>query len=81
MTDVTVRLKEASARKLDRLAAKLDQSPSYLAEQAIDDFLDREEWQLAEIEAGLAEAEQGEFASSEDVATVVARYVQPAKSA
>jgi predicted transcriptional regulator len=35
----------------------------------------RQEWQLAEIEAGLAEAKQGEFASEEELALVVTKYV------
>ncbi|EYR78518.1 hypothetical protein SHLA_28c000080 [Shinella sp. DD12] len=36
-----------------------------------------EDWQLAEIEAGLAEADDGAFASEEDVAKVVGKYVKP----
>ena len=41
---------------------------------AIEDHLAREAWQIAEIEAGLAEADRGEFASEEDSARVVAAY-------
>ncbi|MNW11020.1 hypothetical protein D3C71_2083710 [compost metagenome] len=47
-----------------------------MAAQAIEDFVSREEWQLAEIEAGIAEADRGEFASDEDVARVVGKYVK-----
>ena len=43
----------------------------------LDDYLAREEWQIAEIEAGIAEADRGEFASAEDLARVVAKYVTP----
>ena len=50
-----------------------------MAAKAIEDFVAREEWQLAEIEAGLAEANNGLFASPEDVARVIAKYVQPAR--
>lgn len=77
MAAFTVRLDDEKARKLDELANKLDRSRSYLAAQAIDDYLSREEWQIAEIEAGLAEADRGDFASAEDLARVVARYVAP----
>jgi len=35
-----------------------------------------QEWQLVEIEAGLAEADRGEFASPAEVAQVVAKHVQ-----
>ncbi len=77
MVAFTVRLDDEKARKLDQLASRLDRSRSWLAAQAIDDYLAREEWQIAEIEAGIAEADRGEFASTEDLARVVARYVAP----
>lgn len=64
MAAFTVRLDDEKTRKLDQLASRLDRSRSWLAAQAIDDYLAREEWQIAEIEAGLAEADRGEFAST-----------------
>lgn len=76
MTAFTVRVPDETAAKLDQLAEKLDRSRSYMAAQAIEDFIAREEWQLAEIEAGLAEADRGEFASAEALADVVAKYVK-----
>ena len=76
MTAFTVRVPDETAAKLDQLAEKLDRSLSYMAAQAIEDFIAREEWQLAEIEAGLAEADRGEFASAESLAAVVAKYVK-----
>jgi predicted transcriptional regulator len=78
MTAFTVRVPDEIAEKLDHLAQKMDRSRAYLAAQAIEDFVVREEWQLAEIEAGLAEADRGEFASVAEVALVVGKYVKPA---
>ncbi len=52
MAAFTVRLDDEKTRRLDLLAEKLDRPRSYLAAQAIDDYLAREEWQIAEIEAG-----------------------------
>ena len=78
MSAFTVRVPDETAERLDRLAEKQDRSRSYMAAKAIEDFVAREEWQLAEIEAGLAEAESGQFASSDDVAGVIGKYVQPA---
>ncbi|MBV5262595.1 CopG family ribbon-helix-helix protein [Pinisolibacter aquiterrae] len=77
MVAFTVRLDDEKARKLDRLASRLDRSRSWVAAQAIDDYLAREEWQIAEIEAGLAEADRGDFASPEDIARVVGKYATP----
>jgi predicted transcriptional regulator len=80
MAAFTVRLDDDKTRRLDLLASKLDRPRSYLAAQAIDDYLAREEWQIAEIEAGLAEADRGEFASDADLARVVAKYVTPGRN-
>ena len=79
MSAFTVRLSDETAERLDQIAQKQDRSRAYMAARAIEDFVAREEWQLAEIEAGLAEAESGQFASSDEVARVIARHVQPAR--
>jgi predicted transcriptional regulator len=79
MADFTVRVPDETATRLDQLAEKLDRSRSYVAAQAIEDFVAREEWQLAEIEAGLAGAERGDFASDRDIAAVVGKYVKSRK--
>lgn len=75
----TVRVKDETASKLDQLAEKLDRSRSYMAAEAIEAFVEQQGWQLAEIEAGLAEADRGEFASDEDVVKVVTKYVKSAR--
>lgn len=79
MSAFTVRLPDDVTKKLDALAAKLDRSRSYVAAQAINDFVAREEWQLADIEAGLREADRGEFATDAEVATTIAKYSRRAR--
>jgi predicted transcriptional regulator len=74
MNAFTVRLQDETSTKLDRIAEKLDRSRAYVAAQAIEDFIAREEWQLAEIEAGLAEAISGDFASEAEVERVFNKY-------
>lgn len=76
MSAFTVRLADETADKLDRLAAKLDRSRSYVAARAIEDFVARESWQLAEVEAGLADANRGDFATDAEVETVLAKYLR-----
>ncbi|MBP1845633.1 putative transcriptional regulator [Rhizobium petrolearium] len=76
MTAFTIRVPDDVAERLNQLAQKLDRSRSYMAAQAIEDFVAREEWQLAEIEAGIVEADRGDFASDDDVARVVSKYVK-----
>jgi predicted transcriptional regulator len=76
MSAFTVRLPDDVTEKLDALATKLDRSRSYVAAQAIGDFVAREAWQLADIEAGLREAERGDFASDAEVASVIAKFTK-----
>jgi predicted transcriptional regulator len=76
MTAFTVRISDAVAEQLDQLAAKLDCSRASIAAQAIEDFVAREAWQLAEIEAGLAEADAGDFAPAVDLVAVVNKYAK-----
>jgi predicted transcriptional regulator len=77
MAAFTVRISDATSAKLDELAERLGRPRSEVAASAIEQFVDREAWQLAEIEAGLAEAERGDFASDAEVAQVIAKYVKP----
>ena len=74
MNAFTVRLQDETATKLDRIAEKLDRSRAYVAAQAIEDFIAREKWQLDEIEAGLAEAIRGDFASEAEVRRVFNKF-------
>lgn len=75
MTAYTLQLPDETLSKLDLLAKKLDRSPASVAAQAIEDFVRLEEWRVREIEAGLIEAEAGDFASPEEVERVIERFV------
>lgn len=75
----TVRVQDETAAKLDKIAELSDRSRCYLAAQAIEDYVARE-WQLAEIQGGLAEADRGDFASADDLASMVAKYAKPARN-
>ena len=63
---VTVRLKADLNAKLEALARSTKRSKSYLATQAIAAYVDVNEWQIAEIEAGMAELDNGEIVSEEE---------------
>lgn len=70
----TVRLDESTLNALDHLAAKTDRSRNWLVARAIEDFVALNAWQIGKIEAGLAAAEQGAFASDKDVARVRKKF-------
>ena len=67
-TTMTVRLEVEVKAGLDRLAESTQRSKSFLAAEGIREFVENNEWQIAEIHAARAEADAGEFAGDEDVA-------------
>ncbi|MDQ0396359.1 CopG family ribbon-helix-helix protein [Labrys monachus] len=61
----SLRLDPSVRERLDREARRLDRSSSWLATRAIEIFLDARDAKRRAIEAAVAEAENGEFISSE----------------
>ncbi len=70
----TVRLDEATLGALDQLAEKSDRSRSWLVTKAIDEYVTLNAWQIGKIEAGVAAADRGDFASDQDVARVRTKF-------
>lgn len=66
-TTMTIRLEDAIKDKLEQLADATHRSRSFLAAEAIREYVEVNEWQIQEIHAALAEADAGDFASDEDV--------------
>jgi predicted transcriptional regulator len=66
-TTITVRLEEEVRDRLDQLAESTQRSKSFLASEAIRQFVENNEWQIAETRAALKEADAGDFASDRDV--------------
>lgn len=58
-TTISVRVSPAVADRLQRLADAMARSKSYLAAQAIEEFLALQEWQVEAILEGVAEADAG----------------------
>ena len=73
-TTMTVRLPEDVKQRLDRLAQATARSRSWLAADAIAEYVQTQEWQIAEIEAGVREADAGDFANMDEVAAVFAKW-------
>jgi len=66
-TTITVRLETEIKDRLDQLAESTQRSKSYLASEAIREFVENNEWQIAETRAALKEADAGDFASETEV--------------
>lgn len=69
-TTMTVRLPVDLRDSLDRLADATERTRSWLAQDAIRKYVAREEWQIAEIEAAVREADAGDFATDAEVNAV-----------
>ena len=74
MAMMSMRLPDELTDQLDVLATATGRSKSYLAGQAIRDYIDRESWQITEITQAISEADNGEFATDEDVNTISAKW-------
>ena len=71
---MTIRLEPALKQRLDHLADATQRSKSFLAAQAIREFVDLNEWQVQEIRSAIAEADRGDFASDDLVKDVLGKW-------
>ena len=70
----TIRTSSGKVKELDKLAGKLDRSRNYLVNQAIDQLLEVNAWQMERITEGLHAADKGQFASDKEVDRVFNKY-------
>ncbi|WP_047551564.1 CopG family ribbon-helix-helix protein [Methylotenera sp. G11] len=71
---LTLRLNADTKNKLDQLANATHRSKSFLAAEAISRYLELEAWQISEIESSIKEADNGDFASSEQLSKLANKY-------
>ena len=74
MTSMSMRLPEELVAQLGALAEATGRTKSFLITQAIQDFVEREAWQVAEIEQALREADAGDFATEEEMTALDAKW-------
>ena len=76
---LTLRLDAKLKNKLDRLSKSMNRSRSFVAAQAIQEFVSVNEWQINEIKKGLAEADAGDFATDEEMQRTIRRLTRRAR--
>lgn len=64
---LSFRVPKDKAEQLERLAAAMDRPRSWLLERALDEYLELQSWQVAEIRKGMEEIRQGKGIPHEDV--------------
>ena len=73
-TTMTIRLEDEVKERLDRLAEATDRSKSFLAAEAVRTFIENNEWQIAEIQSAIKEADAGDFAADRDVEKLARKW-------
>jgi RHH-type rel operon transcriptional repressor/antitoxin RelB len=76
---LTLRLEPGLKRQLDKLAQATRRSRSYLAAEAIREYVTLNEWQVAETRRAVAEADRGEFASEREVQRTMSKWARRAR--
>jgi predicted transcriptional regulator len=74
-TTITIRLEDELKDRLESLAAATRRSRSFLATEAIRDFVELNEWQVGEIQAAIKEADAGDFASEQEVNSTFRKWM------
>lgn len=73
-TTMTIRLDPSLKSRLDKLAAATHRSKSFLASEAVREFIELNEWQIQVIQAALNEADEGDFAEPREQAAVFRKW-------
>jgi len=73
-TTMTIRLDPELKTRLDQLAEATHRSKSFLAAEAIRDFIELNEWQVQEIRDGIKEADSGDFATDNAVKKTLRKW-------
>jgi RHH-type transcriptional regulator, rel operon repressor / antitoxin RelB len=73
-TTMTIRLEDDIKSRLESLCTSTQRSKSFLAAEAIREFIENNEWLLAEIHAAIKEADAGDFASDSEVTALAEKW-------
>ena len=73
-TTMTIRLEPELKQRLDQLAEVTQRSKSFLAAEALRDFIELNEWQIQEITDAIKEADSDDFASDKEVNKVFVKW-------
>jgi predicted transcriptional regulator len=71
---MTIRLDPELKSRLDKLSAATHRSRSFLAAEAVREFIDTNEWQIDEIKKAIKEADAEDFSSAQEVQAVLNKW-------
>ena len=73
-TTMTIRLEPELKNRLDKLSLATHRSRSFLAAEAVREFIDLNEWQIGEIEKAIKEADAGDFATDKEAQKIFSKW-------
>jgi predicted transcriptional regulator len=76
---LTIRVNSKLKSRLDQLGKILHRSKSYIAEQAISQYVDENAWQIAELTQAEEEIRQGKFVAGNEVNQYLDSWETPNK--
>ena len=77
---LSIRLDATTKKRLDALAKRSRRSKSFLAAEAIAAYVEAEEWQLGELQAGIAELDAGREVSHEKISKWLKSWGKPGET-
>jgi len=77
---LSIRIDADTKKRLDALSKSVNRSRSFLAAEAITNYVEAEEWQLGEIAEGIAELDADQTISHEKVAKWLATWGKPGET-
>ena len=76
---LTLRLDPKLKKQLDRLSQATSRSRSFVAAEAIREYVALNNWQIEETKRAVDEAERGDFASEKDVQRTLRKWMRRAR--
>jgi RHH-type rel operon transcriptional repressor/antitoxin RelB len=77
---LSIRIDPETKKRLDALSKRSKRSKSFLAAEAIAAYVDSEEWQLGEVQAGIAELDREQTVGHETVAKWLRSWGKPSET-
>lgn len=71
---INVRIPVGVYQQLEALAKATARTKSFVTLEALSHYLETQSWQVKDIEAGIVDAESGDFATDTEVNAVFAKY-------
>src|ERR1022692_4366823 len=71
---LTLRLDPELKKQLERLSRAMSRCRSFVAAEAIREYVSLHDWQIDEIKKGVAEADRGHFASDKEMERTVKKW-------